>query len=629
MIIYNNTKAGFISDVQSGKYVDIISDNMVNKMNRHTGQSEIRSWMNSLSRMRNVVGDDGIPSDAGVAIEYNIPSTSKRVDFIISGYDENKKMEAIFIELKQWESAEKVEGQDSVKTFLGGSKRATTHPSYQVWSYTELLKNCNLNIKKENIKLQPCAYLHNYRVKSIDDAILDEKFDFYLDKAPVFTMYDELRLTEYIKKHIKYGDKLLTVKRIDESVLSPSKSLQDCLLSMMNNNQEFVLIDDQKVIFEEIMHCARLSSVDSQKRTIVVKGGPGTGKSVVAINLLVQSINENIYSNYITKNAAPREVFYKKLVGRDFKKGYIKGLFVGSGTFTETPKDCYGLLICDEAHRLNKKSGMFHNKGVNQTKEIIHGARTSVFFIDEEQMVTASDAGSIDEIKKWAKVENSHLEVVELLSQFRCGGSDGYLSWLDNTLQIRDTANTTFNDIPYDFKIFDDPNELRFAIEEKNIEDNKSRMVAGYCWEWISRKEEHTNETDINIDDFHMKWNLSGSKLPFAIDENSVNQIGCIHTTQGLEFNYVGVIIGDDLRFEDNKVITDFTKRAKSDKSLNGIKTLARKKNPIALKKCDEIIRNTYRTLMTRGMKGCYVYCTDKNLASYLKESIKLEDQIF
>jgi DUF2075 family protein len=622
MIIYNNTKAGFISDVQSGEYVDIISNNLVKKMNRRTGQSEIRSWMNSLNRMRNVVSDEGIPSDSGVAIEYNIPSTSKRVDFIISGYDNNHNMEAIFIELKQWENAEIVDGESSVKTFLGGAKRNTTHPSYQVWSYTELLKNSNLNIKSKDIKLMPCAYLHNYRRTEENDAIFDDKFNYYLSKAPVFTMYDEIKLTDYIKSHIKYGDKLLTVRTIDESTLSPSKSLQDCLLSMMNNNQEFILIDDQKVIFEKIMHCARLSNIDDKKRTIVVKGGPGTGKSVVAINLLVQSINEKIYSTYVTKNAAPRDVFYKKLVGSDFKKGYIKGLFVGSGSFTQAPNNLYGLLICDEAHRLNEKSGMFHNKGENQIKEIIHSAKTSVFFIDEEQSVTANDFGSIKEINKWARKENSQIEEVELLSQFRCGGSDGYLSWLDNTLQIRETANTSLDGIPYDFKIFDNPNELRAAIEEKNSVDNKSRMVAGYCWEWITKKVEHKNETDINIDDFHMKWNLSESKLPFAIDEQSVNQIGCIHTTQGLEFNYVGVIIGDDLRYENDKVISDFTKRAKSDKSLNGIKTLARKKNPDALKRCDEIIRNTYRTLMTRGMKGCYVYCTDKELASYLKESL-------
>ncbi|MGH4037997.1 MAG: DNA/RNA helicase domain-containing protein [Sphaerochaeta sp.] len=618
MIIYNNTKDGFINDVKTGVYVDKISESLIKKMNRHTGMSETRSWMNSLSRMRSVLDDCDIPSDAGIAIEYNIPTTSKRVDFIISGYDEDKKMEAVFIELKQWESAEKIEGVNCVSTYLGGRKRATTHPSYQVWSYTQLLKNNNLNIQKKNIKLQPCAFLHNYRVVS-DDAILDNKFDYFIERAPVFTMTDEIKLTDYIKEHIKYGDKLVTVKNIDESVLRPSKSLQDCLLSMMMKNREFILIDEQQVIYETIMHDVRLSNEDDRKRVVIVKGGPGTGKSVIGINLLVQSIKENIYSSYVTKNSAPREVFYKKLIGTNFKSGYIKGLFLGSGSFTTTPNNTYGFLICDEAHRLNEKSGMFKNKGENQTKEIIHSARASVFFIDEKQTVTASDAGSVSEIKKWAKKEGALIKEVELLSQFRCGGSDGYLSWIDNTLQISETANFNLKDIPYDFKVFDDPNEMRAAVDEKNKIDNRSRLVAGYCWEWISKKDE--SAFDINIDDFHMQWNLN-STTPFAIDKNSIEQVGCIHTTQGLEFNYVGVIIGDDLREKDGQVITDFTKRAKSDKSLNGIKTDARKGNEEALKKCDEIIRNTYRTLMTRGMKGCYIYCTDKNLSEYFKRSI-------
>lgn len=620
MIIYKNTKKGFIDDVISGNYVNIISDTLVSKMNRHTGLSERRSWNNSLMRMRIIVSDEDIPSDAGIAIEYNIPSTSKRVDFIISGYDKNNNMEAIFIELKQWESSKRIEGQNNVETFLGGGIRATTHPSYQVWSYTELLKNSNLNIQKKNIKLIACAYLHNYSVQE-NDPILDEKFQYYIDNAPLFTMTDELKLKMFIKNHIKYGDKLITLKTIDDSILRPSKSLQDCLKSMMQNNVEFILIDEQKVIFEQIIYYAKQSNKDNQKRTIIVKGGPGTGKTVVAINLLVKAIQESIYASYVTKNSAPREVFYSKLSGKQFKKSYIKGLFLGSGSFTQAANNCFGLLLCDEAHRLNAKSGMFNNKGENQIKEIIHSSLTSVFFIDEEQVVTAKDIGTIAEITKWSKQEKSLLNICELESQFRCGGSNGYLSWIDNTLQIRETANTNLDDIPYDFKIFDDIKELKEAIDLKNMDDNKSRIVAGYCWEWISKKAKNNNLYDICIDDFNMQWNLN-STTPFAIDEASIDQVGCIHTTQGLEFSYVGVIIGDDLRVENNKVITDFTKRAKTDKSLHGLKGPAKKGNKIAIKKCDKIIRNTYRTLMTRGMKGCYVYCTDKNLSNYLKRSI-------
>ncbi|MGD1818689.1 MAG: DNA/RNA helicase domain-containing protein [Pleomorphochaeta sp.] len=622
MIIYENTKNGFINDINSGLYVKLIEEQIQKKMHRKTGNSELNSWYNSLRNMKDIIDDNEIPNDTGIAIEYNIPSTSKRVDFILSGFNETKNMEAIFIELKQWNKVDNVLNQeDVVKTHLGGSERIVTHPSYQVWSYTELLNNSNLNIQEKEIKLTPCAYLHNYYLEN-KDPLIDKKFDNILKKAPIFTITDREKLKSYIKKHIKYGDKLLTLEKIEQSELYPAKSLQDCILSMLNNNPEFIMIDEQKVIFEQIIDLTNQSYKDNRKRVIIVKGGPGTGKTVVAINLLVKAINLGIYSSYVTKNTAPREVFYQKLKGKHLTSSYIKGLFLGSGSFINAINNSYGLLICDEAHRLNEKSGIFKNKGENQIKEIIKAAKTSVFFIDEEQVVTAQDIGSIAEIKNWANIENALCFETELTSQFRCGGSDGYLSWIDNTLQIKETANFSLKGIPYDFKIFDNPNDLREAIVNKNNVDNKSRLVAGYCWEWASKKDPTNGPNDIKIDNFEMKWNLNSSKLPFAIDDTSINQIGCIHTCQGLEFNYVGVIIGDDLRYENGQVITDFTKRAKSDKSLNGIKTLAKKNNLDAINKVDLIIRNTYRTLMTRGLKGCYIYCTDKKLSNYFKDCI-------
>ena len=118
-----------------------------------------------------------------------------------------------------------------------------------------------------------------------------------------------------------------------------------------------------------------------------------------------------------------------------------------------------------------------------------------------------------------------------------------------------------------------------------------------------------------------MSWNLGNSQT-WAIDSESVNEIGCIHTAQGLEFDYVGVIIGDDLRYEKNQIITDVTKRAKTDQSIKGIKTMNVKNPEKAKKIADEIIKNTYRTLMTRGQKGCYIYCTNKNLSKYLKRRL-------
>lgn len=231
------------------------------------------------------------------------------------------------------------------------------------------------------------------------------------------------------------------------------------------------------------------------------------------------------------------------------------------------------------------------------------------------------DIGSVDEIKKWAKKENSAVYEMKLLSQFRCNGSNGYLAWIDDVLQIRETANFNLEGLDYDIKILDTPQEVLDLVLEKNKINNKSRLLAGYCWKWPKLYRNDTDYHDIKIGDFEISWNLQNGK-EFALDENSVHEAGCIHTTQGLEFDYVGVIIGDDLRYENGKIITDFTKRASTDQSIKGLKKLYKENKEEALNRVDEIIKNTYRTLMTRGMKGCYVYCTDENLRDYMKKKI-------
>jgi DUF2075 family protein len=297
-------------------------------------------------------------------------------------------------------------------------------------------------------------------------------------------------------------------------------------------------------------------------------------------------------------------------------------LFKGSGSYVDTEYNAYDALIVDEAHRLNQKSGFLSNKGENQIKELIHSSKVSVFFIDDAQRIHIKDIGSSDEIRKWAEKFDADLEEVELTSQFRCSGSGGYLAWIDHVLGIRETANYDLSEINYDFRVFDSPSDLRDEIFEKNKPDNKSRLVAGYCWDWVSKKDSTLKDISIPGFDFSMQWNLGDDGMLWMIKENSVGQIGCIHTCQGLELDYVGVIIGPDMRLEQGEVITDPTARAKTDHSIKGWKTQMQT-NPVETKaKLDSIIRNTYRTLMTRGMKGCYVYAVDKELNDYLKASI-------
>lgn len=313
-------------------------------------------------------------------------------------------------------------------------------------------------------------------------------------------------------------------------------------------------------------------------------------------------------------------VYLKKLKGQ-VRKSSVDNMFKGSGSYTETEKDMIDTILVDEAHRLNGKSGMFHNVGENQIKEIIHSSVCNVFFIDERQRVTLSDIGSIAEIKKWAKEEQSDITEMELVSQFRCDGSDGYLAWLDDVLEIRETANKDMREINYDIRICDSPIQMEKLIIERNKASNHARMLAGYCWNWISSGKNNSSVHDIKIGDFEKSWNL-GNTTTFAIDDDSINEVGCIHTAQGLEFDYVGVIIGEDMRFENGHVVTDFTKRAQTDQSLKGIKKLNKENPEEARKRADEIIKNTYRTLLTRGMKGCYVYCVDDKMREYLKDRL-------
>ena len=619
MIVYEGLKTDFMVCVDNDSIADAIKDAIKTKMGRSTPDSEFRSWENSLSYMYKVLNVPAIPDNAGIAIEYNIPQTSKRIDFLISGYNEEDDPGVIVVELKQWDELGKVDGVDAlVETYVGGGRRRVVHPSYQAWSYAQLIKDYNSTVQDEDITISPCVCMHNY-VRQQNDPVDDGIYSDYIAEAPVYTKGQIEFLRNYINKTIVKGDNKETLYRIENGKIRPSKSLQNTISSMLKGNKEFVMIDEQKVVYEEIIRLSTLCQQDFKKRTVIIKGGPGTGKSVIAVNLLAELTKRDQLVQYVSKNSAPREVYKRKLKG-DFKMSSIDNLFKGSGSFTETRKDAFHTLLVDEAHRLNEKSGMFHNQGENQIKEIIHSAYCSVFFIDESQRVTMDDIGSVDEIRRWAEQEGSEIIEMDLISQFRCNGSDGYISWLDNVLEIRDTANYDLEGIDFDFQVCDTPNEVRDIINQKNTV-GVARMLAGYCWDWNKKESNNTDFHDIVIDDFEMSWNL-GSGIPFAVSDTSINEIGCIHTSQGLEFDYVGVIIGDDIRFEDGHIVTDFSKRAKTDQSLKGIKKLYKEDKDAALQRADEIIKNTYRTLLTRGMKGCYVYCVDKNLALHLQNRL-------
>lgn len=321
-------------------------------------------------------------------------------------------------------------------------------------------------------------------------------------------------------------------------------------------------------------------------------------------------------------NSAPRNVFFEELKNTENQE-YVRSLFKGAYSYYNVETDEVPIILVDEAHRLKEKTFVGKVIGNNQVREIINAANFSVFFIDEDQIVTDNDIGTIGEIRRCCGINNvkdENIEEMELVSQFRCKGSDGYLAWLDDILEIKETANKTLNTEEYDFRVIDSPDELYKLIVDRN-EENKARLVSGYYKEWISKNDSKKFDFELS-NTFRKKWNLSRTKT-WAIDKNSINEIGCIHTCQGLEFEYVGVIIGTDLRYENGKVVTDLTQNANTDKTALVHTKALYKKNPEKAKEiADKIIKNTYKVLMTRGLKGCYIYCEDKPLADYIKSKL-------
>ncbi len=616
MIIYKSTVKKFIDDIFSNRIDEEIDKAFVKNLSRSVLRTEGRSWRNSLGYMERVVRQSNLPDDCGILIEYVIPSTFKRIDFIVSGKDNSSNSNFIIIELKQWENAEITNKDSIVTTFLGGSPvRETTHPSYQAYSYKMFLKDFNENIYSGRLAPFSCACLHNY-IENNPEPLKHEVYSEIVKDTPLFFKHDTQKLAEFINKHVGKGQGEEILYEIEAGKIRPSRKLIDYVCGMFKGNKEFILIDEQKVAYEKAIDIALNAT---EKSVLIIKGGPGTGKSVISMNVLGGMLSSEKNVAFVAPNASFRDVMVKSLAKQN-KLTRLKPLFKGSACFYADEKHTYDVLIVDEAHRL-KNSSAYQYKGENQIEDIINASFVSIFFIDDNQKIRPEDIGSVDELKHVASKYTKNIEEIELTAQFRCSGADGYINWLDDVFQIKQTANYDgWNHKEFDFNICSTPHELQSKIRQQNSLGFNARILAGYAWEWTSEKggnkNAQVNDVFIPEHDFSMPWNSRAMRTSWAIEGEGVNQVGCIHTSQGLEFDYVGVIVGNDLRINDNFCLVADWKNYKDSAGKKGLK-----EEPEQL---SILIRNIYKTLMSRGMKGCYVYFCDKEVEKYFKERLKI-----
>ena len=618
MLAYLATKDQFLRDAPT--IADEIQSAVRNQLGIKIGtaSSEYQSWQNSLGNaMFHVLNSPMVPGNAGVAVEYRLQGRRERIDMMISGYGPSGSETIAIVELKQWATVQPSLLTDHVVTWLGGANRDERHPSYQAWSYSTLMENFYEVVEADPIVMTPCAYVHN----SVDFGVLrDSKMGELLNRAPVFLKGEFEQLRAFLAENLSRGDEGATLRKLDASIIKPSKKLTDALQSMLDGNDEFVLIDEQKTAFETILEAVR-SVPKGAHKSIIVKGGPGTGKSVIAINAMARLLGDGMNVRYVTKNGAPRAV-YKQRLQKHSKKAEVSNLFMSSDSFYDVARDSYDVLLVDEAHRLVKNSGPFRNLGDNQIAEVIAATRVSVFFIDDSQQVTWRDIGSTTSIADWAGILGTPIESMELNAQFRCAGSNAYLEWVDEVLQITSGTPVDLSATDYEVSMAPTPSALRDEVAQRAAEGATSRLLAGYCWDWVSKRRPAEFDIVFPGTDFSMRWNLTKDGQAWIDAPTGGNEVGCIHTCQGLEGGFMGVIIGNDLLVRNGKVMTNPAARAKTDQSLRGWKAAVKKDPEGTLAKADVLIRNTYRALLTRGMSGTMIYCTDSETHEYFQAAI-------
>ena len=613
MLAYNKTYDDFCNDINRGQIVAAIQEALC----RDFSESEKKSFRISLASVKNALANVCIPAGAQIGLELNVPLTNKRIDFIIAGRDDQDNRNVVIVELKQWEQVKHTDMSDVV--LLGSEERV--HPSWQAFSYGTTISNFNEYVENNPINIFTCCFLHDYKTE-YEGELKHDVYSEGLGKAPAFINDEWVKFANYIGSKITKAPKDNLLYELSNGRIKPSKFLIDCLADSLNGNDNIELIGQQRIAFSNIKREIENALKTNDRKVIIVQGGAGTGKSLIALHLLGELHKKGRTAFYVAKSSYIKESYYKMLTRDipDYK--ILRTLFRGSGDFHKEAfngNKQFDCLIVDEAHRLTEKTKVsFMYYGNNQIQEIIHASKVSVFFIDETQQIDIKDFGTIENIKAAAAAEGATViqdDKYVLKAQFRCNGSDEYIQWVENTLYNKPQQLMT-EIMDYEIRIFDDLPTMHEAVKKKNTECKyPCRMLSGDVFPWISMNDK--SQIDIVLDGFSAQWNKTKA---FAVDPKSIDEVGCIHTSQGMEFEYVGLIIGDDLIYRNGRVETDYTRHPEGSGEFK--RPHQRRPKPEDSMILDRIIRNTYKVLFTRGQKGLFLYVMDPALREYLRIEI-------
>lgn len=622
MRLYSGSSIQFMEDTVQNQIADKLEKEFESYYGHRPSPGEMTSWTNSLQFMKNVIEKNSL-NDNMIILEYGLPYSSERIDFMIFGKSTAGKDNVVLIELKQWSDVRDCDIEGNVEIFVGGGFKIKEHPSQQVGGYHYYLLDFVKAFEEHEMGLSSCVYCHNYS-KSKNNVLFLPKFESFLNEFPLFTKDEVETIGKYLKERLSGGHGLDIFNRFVTSEIKPSKKLMEHAKRMIESQRAFTLIDDQIAANNTIIDRAKKCARSSKKSVILVRGGPGTGKSVIALNAAAELLSKK-HEVYHATGSAAFTTTLRKIVGPRAAR-----LFKYFNSFSSAGENQIDVLICDEAHRIRKTSNSRFTKAsmrsnLPQIDELMKASKVSIFFIDDYQVVRPDEIGSTELIRKTAEKFGAELFEFELKTQFRCSGSEGYMVWIDNILGVSESANMNMKleENEMDFRIFNSPQELYDEIRKKNSEKpNSARLVAGFCWPWSDTKPDGTLVEDVVIGDFKITWEAKNESthlapgIPkaalWAYDPNGVNQCGSIYTIQGFEFDYVGVIFCKDLIYDPEKKEWVGHPENSADSSVK------RGDKDHFIK----FVKNVYRVLLTRGMKGCYVYFMDEDTRRFFEERI-------
>jgi hypothetical protein len=574
--------------------------------------AEQKSWQASLTSLAADLSDAGL-GGVEVLVEHKLPLSSLRVDVILCGFDPRDGEPAfVVIELKQWSRAERLDGTADV-VLVEGARGERLHPGEQVRRYCVYMHDF-IAALKESVHLHGVAYLHNATDRDVAELLkLPET-----DQSRLFTGQRRGEFVSYLRGLLRPEGGAEAADLLLGSAIEPSRQLLALAAQEVQERESFVLLDQQRTAYSLVMRAVQTAGRADAKEVIVVTGGPGSGKSVIALSLMGELSRRGRTVLHATGSSAFTSTL-RRVAGR--RAPQIKSMFKYFNQFGDAEKNQLDVLICDEAHRIREVSANRYTPaklrtGRPQVDELLDAARVPVFLLDENQTVRPGEMGSLSEFEEAARAKGRVVHHVSLDEQFRCGGSRAYENWVLRLLALSPGGPVTWKgDEAFDLGIADSPSEMERTLARLNERGYTARLSAGYCWPWGDPTADGRLPEDVVIDDWRRPWNnkkeSSHGGAParsfWASDPAGFGQVGCVYTAQGFEYDYAGVIFGPDLVWRKGGWVAQ--PQASRDSAVKHA----------SAEEFERAIRNTYKVLLTRGLRGTLLYSVDEETQEMLR----------